>query len=48
MAGSGRKSSSPANAGRLQISPPFVITEGEIARIAEVFGAAFDAVAAGR
>jgi adenosylmethionine-8-amino-7-oxononanoate aminotransferase len=32
----------------LQISPPFVITEGEIARIAEVFGAAFDAVAASR
>ena len=29
----------------LQISPPFVITEAEIARIAEVFGAAFDAVA---
>ena len=32
----------------LQISPPFVITEGEIGRIAAVFGAAFDAVAAGR
>ena len=32
----------------LQISPPFVITEGEIARIAEVFGAAFDAVAVRR
>jgi len=31
----------------LQISPPFVITEAEIARIAEVFAAAFDAVAAG-
>jgi adenosylmethionine-8-amino-7-oxononanoate aminotransferase len=29
----------------LQISPPFVITEGEIARIAEVFTAAFAAVA---
>jgi putrescine aminotransferase len=29
----------------LQISPPFVITEGEIGRIAAVFGAAFDAVA---
>jgi adenosylmethionine-8-amino-7-oxononanoate aminotransferase len=27
----------------LQISPPFVITEAEIARIAEVFAAAFDA-----
>jgi adenosylmethionine-8-amino-7-oxononanoate aminotransferase len=32
----------------LQISPPFVITEGEIARIAEVFGAAFNAVAVSR
>ena len=32
----------------LQISPPFVITEAEIARIAEVFGAAFDAVAVSR
>jgi adenosylmethionine-8-amino-7-oxononanoate aminotransferase len=32
----------------LQISPPFVITEAEIARIAEVFGAAFDAVAVNR
>ena len=32
----------------LQISPPFVITEGEIARIAEVFGAAFDAAAVSR
>ena len=32
----------------LQISPPFVITEGEIGRIAEVFGAAFDAVAVSR
>jgi putrescine---pyruvate transaminase len=29
----------------LQISPPFVITEAEIARIAEVFAAAFDAAA---
>jgi putrescine---pyruvate transaminase len=29
----------------LQISPPFVITEGEIGRIAAVFGAGFDAVA---
>jgi len=29
----------------LQISPPFVITEAEIAKIAEVFAAAFDAVA---
>jgi putrescine---pyruvate transaminase len=29
----------------LQVSPPFVITEGEIGRIAAVFGAAFDAVA---
>jgi adenosylmethionine-8-amino-7-oxononanoate aminotransferase len=29
----------------LQVSPPFVITEAEIARIAEVFAAAFDAVA---
>jgi adenosylmethionine-8-amino-7-oxononanoate aminotransferase len=29
----------------LQISPPFVITEEEIARIAEVFTAAFDAAA---
>jgi len=28
----------------LQISPPFVITEAEIARIAEVFAAAFDAI----
>jgi putrescine aminotransferase len=27
----------------LQVSPPFVITEAEIARIAEVFAAAFDA-----
>ena len=27
----------------LQVSPPFVITEAEIARIAEVFTAAFDA-----
>jgi len=32
----------------LQISSPFVITEGEIARIAEVFGAAFDAIAVRR
>ncbi len=32
----------------LQISPPFVITEEEIARITEVFTAAFDAAAAGR
>jgi putrescine---pyruvate transaminase len=32
----------------LQISPPFVITEAEIDRIAEVFAAAFDAVAVGR
>jgi len=32
----------------LQISPPFVITEAELARIAEVFGAAFDAVAVSR
>ena len=31
----------------LQISPPFVITEAEIDRIAEVFAAALDAVAAG-
>jgi putrescine---pyruvate transaminase len=31
----------------LQISPPFVITEAEIARIAEVFAAALDAVTAG-
>lgn len=31
----------------LQISPPFVITEAEIDRIAEVFTAALDAVAAG-
>jgi putrescine aminotransferase len=31
----------------LQISPPFVITEPEIGRIAEVFAAALDAVAAG-
>src|SRR5690348_10016751 len=31
----------------LQISPPFVITEAEIGRIAEVFAAALDAVAAG-
>jgi adenosylmethionine-8-amino-7-oxononanoate aminotransferase len=31
----------------LQISPPFVITEAEIARIGEAFGAALDAVAAG-
>ena len=30
----------------LQVSPPFVITEGEIARIAEVFAAALDAAAA--
>jgi len=30
----------------LQISPPFVITEAEIGRIAEVFAAALDAVAA--
>jgi putrescine aminotransferase len=29
----------------LQVSPPFVITEAELSRIAEVFGAAFDAVA---
>lgn len=29
----------------LQVSPPFVITEAEIARIAEVFTAAFDAAA---
>ena len=29
----------------LQISPPFVITEAEIAKIAEVFAEAFDAVA---
>ena len=29
----------------LQISPPFVVTEAEIAKIAEVFAAAFDAVA---
>ena len=27
----------------LQVSPPFVITEAEIARIAEVFTEAFDA-----
>ena len=32
----------------LQVSPPFVITEAEIARIAEVFAAAFDAVVAAR
>ena len=32
----------------LQISPPFVITEAEIGRIAEVFASALDAVAAGR
>jgi len=32
----------------LQISPPFVITEAELARIAEVFSAAFDAVAVSR
>jgi putrescine aminotransferase len=32
----------------LQVSPPFVITEAEIDRIAEVFAAAFDAAAAGR
>jgi len=32
----------------LQISPPFVITEAEIDRIAEVFAAALDAVAAGQ
>ena len=32
----------------LQISPPFVITEAEIAQIAEVFGAAFEAVAVSR
>jgi len=32
----------------LQISPPFVITEAEIARIADVFRAAFDAVAVSR
>ena len=31
----------------LQISPPFVITEAEIGRVAEVFTAALDAVAAG-
>jgi putrescine---pyruvate transaminase len=31
----------------LQVSPPFVITEAEIARIAEVFEAALDAEAAG-
>jgi putrescine aminotransferase len=31
----------------LQVSPPFVITEAEIARIAEVFTAAFDAAAGG-
>ena len=31
----------------LQLSPPFVITEAEIDRIAEVFAAALDAVAAG-
>jgi adenosylmethionine-8-amino-7-oxononanoate aminotransferase len=30
----------------LQVSPPFVVTEAEIARIAEVFAAALDAVAA--
>jgi putrescine---pyruvate transaminase len=30
----------------LQVSPPFVITEAEIARIAEAFGAALDQVAA--
>ena len=30
----------------LQVSPPFVITEAEIARIAEAFAAALDAVAA--
>ena len=29
----------------LQVSPPFVITEDEIGQIAEVFTAAFDAVA---
>ncbi len=29
----------------LQVSPPFVITEAELSRIAEVFAAAFDAVA---
>ena len=32
----------------LQISPPFVITEAEIGRIAEVFASALDEVAAGR
>ena len=32
----------------LQVSPQFVITEAEIARMAEVFGAAFDAVAVSR
>ena len=32
----------------LQISPPFVITEAEITRIAEVFAAALDAAAARR
>ena len=32
----------------LQISPPFVITEAEIARMADVFRAAFDAVAVSR
>jgi putrescine---pyruvate transaminase len=32
----------------LQVSPPFVITEAELSRIAEVFGAAFDAVAESR
>ena len=32
----------------LQVSPPFVITEAEIGRIAEVFASALDAVAAGR
>jgi putrescine aminotransferase len=31
----------------LQVSPPFVITEPEIAQIAETFGAALDAVAGG-
>jgi len=31
----------------LQVSPPFVITEAEIGRIAEVFAASLDAVAAG-
>ena len=32
----------------LQVSPPFVITEAEIGRIAEVFASALDEVAAGR